>query len=291
MPATAKTFRSPSKLNLFLEVLGRRDDGFHELETVMVRTDFCDELAFTEAENGGCKLAVAGAPELARNVPVDESNLILRAVREFQRAANVSTEWKIDLLKAIPMEAGLAGGSGNAATTLIVLNELCGNPLSRVQLHQIAAGLGSDINFFVEDCVAGVCTGRGEQVQAIEIAGPFHFVVARPSTGNSTPAVFNKLNHSDQKRDAAKIIEALQAGSVPLLQDALFNRLTAAACELNSPMKSLLQQLATVCGRPAAMSGSGSTCYVCCHDEADANVMLHRVQTLKPDFAAILRTL
>lgn len=283
-------YRSPAKLNLFLEVLGRRPDGFHELETVMVRTSFCDLIRIERSDVPTTTLDVIGSQHLTNHVPLDESNLILKAAAAFRQATGLAQHWTIQLEKHIPMEAGLAGGSSNAATTLRALNDVSGQPLQEQQLHELAAGLGSDINFFVADCEAAVCTGRGEVVTPVQSHGQFHFVVARPASGNSTPAVFKQLQLPEQRQEVKDVVRALQTGSVSDLQSAVFNRLTIPARELNLEMSQLLHNMENASRRPAAMSGSGSTCFVCCHDEADAEQTLRRVQALEPQFAMAVKT-
>lgn len=285
-----QTFVSPAKLNLFLEVKGRRDDGFHELETVMVRTSLCDEIKVATGTDNNSSLTVTGNSGLASRVPTDASNLILQAADAFQAAAGFNTGWNIQLQKVIPIEAGLAGGSSNAATTLLALNQLTGQPLQKDGLHEIAASLGSDINFFVEDCTAAVCTGRGEEVDSFQMTKTFYFVVARPSKGNSTPAVFRQLTHQSELNSAADVVSALQSGSIEDLEAAIFNRLLVPACELNGDMADLIKQMEATCQRPVAMSGSGSTCFVCCEDEADAAETLQNVLSLQPQFAMAVQT-
>lgn len=293
MPKSAATFYSPAKLNLFLEVKNRREDGFHELETVMLRTSFCDEITVALASGVSDRLTVTGDPALANQVPTDESNLILRAATAFRKATDFKRGCKIQLAKSIPMEAGLAGGSSNAATMLLALNRLAPKPIKKVVLHQLAATLGSDINFFVEDCDAAVCTGRGEQVAPFSPAGQFHFVVARPNRGNSTPAVFKNLKLQDepnQRSSSENVVNALMSGSVAALEKAMFNRLTESACQLNLEMADLLRRMEAVCKRPAMMSGSGSTCFVCCKNQNDSATILEKVQSLRPDFAMALQS-
>lgn len=290
MPNFDQTFLSAAKLNLFLEVKGRREDGFHELETVMVRTSLCDRIQVSHASGNEIKLSVTGDADLAKGVPTDESNLIVKAAKAFQDAVGSEAGWNIQLHKVIPMEAGLAGGSSNAAMTLLALNQMAGQPLLKSQLHELAASLGSDINFFVEDCQAAVCTGRGEKVASFSPTATFHFVVARPATGNSTPAVFGQLQHQSDSMKSEQVIDALMNGSVQQLQSAIFNRLTVPACKLNPEMASLMQKMEAACGRPAAMSGSGSTCFVCCEDRLDAVRILEKVRAVNPHFSMVVRT-
>ena len=148
----------------------------------MVRTSFCDLIRIERSDTPSTTLDVIGSQHLTNHVPLDESNLILKAAAAFRQATGQAKHWKIQLEKHIPMEAGLAGGSSNAATTLRALNDVSGQPLQEQQLHELAAGLGSDINFFVAHCEAAVCTGRGEVVTPVQSHGQFHFVVARPAS-------------------------------------------------------------------------------------------------------------
>jgi len=150
--------KSPCKVNLLLNILGKRPDGFHELETIMQPVNFCDDLAF---ERGGQGLQLTCSDP---GLPVDSSNLVHRAAVAFLTAAKISDGVKIHLEKRIPMAAGLGGGSGNAATTLRGLNDLFGSPLGTAKLGELAASLGSDINFFLQDKPA-LANGRGENVE------------------------------------------------------------------------------------------------------------------------------
>jgi 4-diphosphocytidyl-2-C-methyl-D-erythritol kinase len=148
---------SPCKINLLLNVLGRRSDGFHEIETLFHPVHVCDQLSFSRATVG--LTLTCSDPRL----PVDSTNLVHRAGSAFLERASIRDGVRIHLEKRIPMEAGLGGGSGNAAHTLLGLNELFDRPLDAGTLSELAAGLGSDVVFFLRDQPA-VATGRGEQV-------------------------------------------------------------------------------------------------------------------------------
>ncbi|HSZ76379.1 MAG TPA: 4-(cytidine 5'-diphospho)-2-C-methyl-D-erythritol kinase [Chthoniobacterales bacterium] len=152
-----KTF-SPAKINLTLEILGKRSDGFHELATWMLPVGLYDSIEIEEASH----------PSFISNVPElegDPSNLVLRAARSFTQAALIDTAHAIRLQKRIPIGAGLGGGSSNAAVTLQLLNKLHGFPLRGEQLEELAANLGSDVAFFLDGRSAW-CTGRGERIEA-----------------------------------------------------------------------------------------------------------------------------
>jgi 4-diphosphocytidyl-2-C-methyl-D-erythritol kinase len=259
---------SPAKINLFLEVCGKRSDGFHELETVMLRTTLCDTITF-EADDSG-QLSLNQTECSAIDIPLDDSNLILRAARALLATEPRRVGAKITIDKRIPLQAGLAGGSSNAATTLLGLNQLWELNLPVAVLHEIAATLGSDINFFVEDCTAAVCRGRGELVTPIPVRGPFHFVAARPAAGNSTPDVFSKLTLPHELHGCDDVVAALKAGDAKHLTKAVFNRLTQPAMNVNAGMTRLIQQMQTETNRPVFMSGSGSTCFVVCDSESAA---------------------
>ncbi|MEJ7595676.1 MAG: hypothetical protein WKF77_29550, partial [Planctomycetaceae bacterium] len=162
--ASQLTLSSPAKLNIFLEVLAKRSDGFHELETVMLRTQFCDQLTFHPAPFSVLMLSLSDATpaDMRSAIPLDESNLILRAARALQNATGTSFGAHMILHKRIPPESGLGGGSSNAATTLLGCRQLWNLNVSDDQLHAIAATLGSDINFLLSGASAAVCRGRGE---------------------------------------------------------------------------------------------------------------------------------
>jgi 4-diphosphocytidyl-2-C-methyl-D-erythritol kinase len=152
-----KTF-SPAKINLTLEILGKRPDGFHELATWMLPVGLYDSIEIEEANQPSF---ISNVPELER----DPSNLVLRAARSFTQASLIDTAYAIRLEKRIPIGAGLGGGSSNAAVTLQLLNKLHGFPLRAEQLGELAANLGSDVAFFLDGRSAW-CTGRGERIEA-----------------------------------------------------------------------------------------------------------------------------
>jgi len=266
---------SPAKLNIFLEVLGKRPDGYHELETVMVRTQFCDQLTFQHTSSPEITLSLSDATsaEIRASMPLDESNLIVKAAFALQVANRVSTREpmgaRIILHKRVPPESGLGGGSSNAATALLGCRQLWNLDVSDAQLHSIAASLGSDINFLLSGAAAAVCRGRGEIIQPIKMAKEIFFVALRPRTGNSTPAVFRQTKIAAQPGSSAELVHAVSQGTRSLSR-LIFNRLTDAASQLNPEMQTLLNRIPQVIRRPAFMSGSGSTVYVVATGRRDA---------------------
>lgn len=269
---------APGKLNLFLEVLGRRADGFHDLETVMVRCSLADQMRFTARQDERLNLTLVEGSVGADRFPLDESNLILKAAQALKQAAGLSAGADIQVLKRIPSEAGLAGGSSNAATTLKALNTLWQAGRSVDQLHELAAELGSDINFFVAGCPAALCTGRGEKVEPLPWSRRLYAVVARPRPGNSTPEIFRRVTMSEARRSVADLLSELATGSAADLSQEAFNRLTEAARQVNPQMSCLMDQMYQCCGVPVQMSGSGSTCFVLSSSRRRAQIWLKQIQ-------------
>ena len=254
--------KSPCKVNLLLNILGKRADGFHELETVMQPVNFCDELSFERAGNS-VELTCS-----EKSLPVDSKNLVHRAAAGFLAAAEISGGVKIHLEKKIPLAAGLGGGSGNAATTLLGLNELFGSPLSAAKLGELAAALGSDINFFLQDKPA-LATGRGEKVESLghfpALRGKAFFLV-HPGFGISTPWAYQNLARFPQALNgraarARELIASLQSGDLRAAAAGFYNSLEAPALD-KFPVLKLYQEFLVANGALVSlMSGSGSTTF------------------------------
>ena len=254
--------KSPCKVNLILNILGKRADGFHELETVMQPVNICDEMNFERA--GASLQLTCSNPEL----PCDSKNLVHRAATAFLAAAQISDGVKIHLQKNLPLAGGIGGGSANAAVTFSALNELFGSPLSVEKLHELSAALGSDVPFFLYDHPA-LATGRGEQVQALAnfpaLKGRAFFLV-HPGFGISTPWSYQNLARFPKDQNgtagrAEKLVSLLQSGDLAAASAEIYNSLEAPAFDkfpvLNLYKEFLLAQGALV----SLMSGSGSTTF------------------------------
>ncbi|HEY5233927.1 MAG TPA: 4-(cytidine 5'-diphospho)-2-C-methyl-D-erythritol kinase [Verrucomicrobiae bacterium] len=259
--------KSHCKINLLLNILGRRPDGFHELETVMQPVNFCDELVF---ERGGKRIELSCSD---KHLPVNSKNLVFRAAADFLATAKINGGLKIHLEKKIPLAAGLGGGSGNAAAALLALNELFGLPLTAEELFELAAALGSDIPFFLQGKPA-LATGRGEKIQPLENFPALDgraFLLIHPGFGISTPWAYQNLARfpdalNGQKGRAAELISRLQTGNWPAIADGLCNSLEAPALE-KFPILQLFQEFLRANGALAAlMSGSGSTTFAICEN-------------------------
>jgi 4-diphosphocytidyl-2-C-methyl-D-erythritol kinase len=254
--------KSPCKVNLILNILGQRPDGFHELETVMQPVNVCDAMTFERADSG-LQLTCSN-PEL----PVDSKNLVHRAATSFLAAANISDGVKIHLQKNLPLAGGIGGGSANAAVTFTALNELFGSPLPLAKLHELAAALGSDVPFFLYDKPA-LATGRGEKVRALEnfpaLKGKAFFLV-HPGFGISTPWSYQNLARfpealNGQAGRAEKLVAALESNDWPAVADGFYNSLEAPAFD-KFPVLVLYKEFLRENGALVSlMSGSGSTTF------------------------------
>ena len=183
--------QAPAKLNLSLRVIGKRADGFHEIDTIMVKLPgLADVIEFDNAEAFSFR---CDDPSL----PADDSNLVVKAVRAYQAASGIPCEFAITLKKAIPHGAGLGGGSSDAATTLLGLNKLHKDQLSAEQLLEIAATLGSDIPFFLKPGCAR-CTGRGEVIENLPSPAPLRVLLLKPAFSVPTPDAYGRWSGSTE---------------------------------------------------------------------------------------------
>ena len=263
--------KSPCKVNLILNILGKRADGFHELETVMQPVNLCDEMTF-ERTAVGLQLTCSH-PEL----PTDSKNLVHRAATSFLAAAKISDGVKIHLQKNLPLAGGIGGGSANAAVAFTALNELFGSPLPLAKLHELAAALGSDVPFFLYDQPA-LATGRGEKVQTLEhfpaLRGKAFFLV-HPGFGISTPWSYQNLARFPEALNgkagrAAALVTKLQAGDLPVAAGDFYNSLEAPAFD-KFPVLELYKEFLRENGALVAlMSGSGSTTFAIAENLAAA---------------------
>jgi len=182
------TLPAPAKLNLSLRVLGKRDDGFHEIDTLMVQLPgLADQLQFEEADRF---TFTCDDPE----IPADETNLVVKAVRAYEAAASLTCSFAIHLSKITPHGAGLGGGSSDAATTLLGLDQLHDGKLGPEALRHIASSLGSDVPFFLQSLPAR-CTGRGEIIESTS-APSISIILFKPMFEVKTPDAYGRWNQS-----------------------------------------------------------------------------------------------
>jgi 4-diphosphocytidyl-2-C-methyl-D-erythritol kinase len=259
---------APAKLNLFLEVLGKRPDGYHELETLMVTVDLHDTLSFTDDPSGRISLR-CDDPSL----PTGPENLVVQAAERLKADAGVDRGATISLAKAIPAQAGLGGGSSDAAATLTALDRLWELQTPSDRLEALAGEIGSDVAFF-RHAPAAVCRGRGERVEPVELPKPFSFVLVCPPVGSSTAEVYHHLVPPARPRPIGPVLEALSAGDPAALGRTLFNRLQETAERIHPALaraRGALEELGPSLLDGHLMSGSGSAYFGLCRDPAAAD--------------------
>ena len=274
--------KSHCKINLLLNVVGQRADGFHELEMLMLPVPIFDRLDFELISHG---------IELTCNqpgIPTGPGNLAWRAAESFTAKAGVTGGVRIHLEKSIPAEGGLGGGSGNAAATLLALNELHGQALGQAALHELAASLGSDVPFFLQN-KAAVAKGRGEIIEPVAplaaLAGK-SLLLVRPGFGVPTPWAYQSLaKFPDAKNrplgQANELAKRLANGSLAESAGAFYNSLEAPVFD-KFPLLKLMKEHALANGAEATLlCGSGSTVFTICPDATAAQSL---GQTLESKF-------
>lgn len=251
---------APAKINLFLEVLGRRSDGYHELETVLTSVSLFDQLKICERDDDQIRLILKNSSALCETIPTDENNLVVKAVLALRKLIGVNRLPGCDILlyKRIPSEAGLGGASSDAVAALLAGKWLWNLDLAESDLLSLASELGSDVPYFVLGGTA-MCRGRGERVEPLPTTGGLPVVIAKPTMGLSTAKVFSKVEIPREPRSASALMSDLAARRFELLGQHLFNRLTTPAIQLNPEIAKIAALLdkTTVLGHQ--MSGSGSS--------------------------------
>jgi 4-diphosphocytidyl-2-C-methyl-D-erythritol kinase len=253
---------SPCKVNLILNILGKRADGFHELETVMHPVKLHDKLAF-ESVAKGITLTCSNI-----ELPTDSTNLVYRAAEKFFQSSGIAAGVVIHLEKNIPLAAGLGGGSSNAAHTLAGLNELFNRPLGVQELTGLASELGSDVPFFLQDKPA-LAIGRGEKVQGLETFSALNgtwILLVHPGFGVSTSWAYKNLARfpealNGRQGRAEQLIESLRNKSLREAAPQIYNSLEAPVLE-KYLLLAVFQDFFREEDAPAClMSGSGSTTF------------------------------
>ncbi|RRR45037.1 4-(cytidine 5'-diphospho)-2-C-methyl-D-erythritol kinase [Mycolicibacter terrae] len=271
-PTGSVTVRVPGKLNLYLAVGDRRDDGYHELTTVFHAVSLVDEVTVRDADVLSLRIAGEGADVL----PTDDRNLAWRAAELMAEHVGRAPDVAITVDKSIPVAGGMAGGSADAAAVLVGMNVLWELGVPRRDLHALAARLGSDVPFALHGGTA-LGTGRGEELATVLTRETFHWVLVFAEGGLSTPAVFAEL---DRLRDTGRalpelgesepVLAALAAGDPQRLAGLLGNDLQAAAVSLNPALRRTLRAGVEAGALSGIVTGSGPTCAFLCASAASA---------------------
>jgi 4-diphosphocytidyl-2-C-methyl-D-erythritol kinase len=276
-----------AKVNLHLAVLGRRDDGYHEIDTVLHTLDLhdtlCAELVDASSEASGIALEVVSDLTMGLAVPGNADNLVWRAAEAFFAMADISAAVRFHLHKRIPAGGGLGGGSSDAAAALRLLNELTGQPLSAGKLHALAASLGADVPFFL---VGGSQRGRGTgtELRALASAPEFHFALVLSPRGAATAAVYQNLAADLTIRSNEASIRGdlvVPDGSELAMPTGFHNDLESSALALHPELMNLRRDMESLGFPHTCMSGSGSTFFVAMQDAAECRDAMARLAPLQ----------
>jgi 4-diphosphocytidyl-2-C-methyl-D-erythritol kinase len=274
VPTGSVTVRVPGKVNLYLQVGDRRDDGYHELTTVFHAVSLLDEVTVRNADTLSLEMVGEGAESL----PADERNLAWRAAELMAEHVGRAPDVAITVDKTIPVAGGMAGGSADAAAVLVAINALWELGVPRRDLHALAARLGSDVPFALHGGTA-LGTGRGEELATVLARSTFHWVLAFADGGMSTPAVFAEI---DRLRDAKErtlppalsdpepVLAALASGDPAALAPLLGNDLQAASLSLDPGLRRTLRAGVEAGALAGIVSGSGPTCAFLCTSSSAA---------------------
>lgn len=269
--------RACAKINLFLRVLGRRPDGYHEIETVFHSVDLCDELCFTRSD-GGFRLETRLDDRVGGVLPAPTDDLVVHAAAALLEARPGSPGAIVSVTKRIPIAAGLGGGSANAAATLVALNDLWQLGLDEAELHTIAASLGSDVAY----CLRGgpaLGTSRGELLVALKAPQDLWFVLGITDARLSTAEVYARWQPADRPRAGiAELTAALERGDVAAVASLMHNDLEVAAMSLLPELHARKHALLEAGAHAACVSGSGPTLLGVASDERHARRVATRVE-------------
>ncbi len=275
------TRQAPAKLNLFLELLGTRPDGFHEILTFAVPIGFYDTIEFepTEETRLEWKIVRENYFDDAEIIPDGESNSVCKAIRFMQRYVGKELGGRITLHKRIPSQAGLGGGTSDAASTLLLIDSAYNLRIPREELALQSVVLGSDVPLFIHSQPV-VCRGQGELTEPISGLPTLHFAVLVPKPRLSTAAVFkqhDRMEHSPF-RAIEPVLEAARSGGLPRFASLLFNRLETAAFELCPELENVRKTLEQFGCLAVRMSGSGTAFFALCRDREESLSVVDRLK-------------
>lgn len=285
---------APAKLNLSLAVLARRDDGFHEIESLMVPVTLCDTLRVQASDVPGIRLrvrfggrlATAAGSSLAHDVPADATNLVVRAAQALAVEAGLTQSpdspctpgLDIDLVKRIPSGSGLGGGSSDAAAVLTAATQAWMLDMSSDRLAAIGARIGSDVPVFFAGGAA-IAGGRGERIEPVAGLPPLHAVIARPLAGLSTAAVYARCTPDASRRGTARqLAAALSAGRFRGALPLMHNSLEEPARTMCSEVARLLDHFSRAGAAHPMLTGSGSACFALMRSATEARRVSARLE-------------
>ncbi|WP_337003824.1 MULTISPECIES: 4-(cytidine 5'-diphospho)-2-C-methyl-D-erythritol kinase [unclassified Microbacterium] len=273
--------RAPGKINVYLGVGGRHDDGYHSLATVFQAVSLYEDVIARPADD--FSITVSGYEDMS-GVPLDDRNLAMRAAKLLATAVEHPGGVALEIRKSVPVAGGMGGGSADAAAALVACDALWGTGLSPARLHDLAARLGADVPFALHGGTA-VGTGRGDQLNPALARGRFDWVLVTSDRGLSTPVVYERLDLLREEEGALAddpllsldvpipVLQALRSGDPALLADALANDLQVAALYERPDLAETIRQGVAAGALQGIVSGSGPTVALLCPDPETAQAV------------------
>ncbi|MBU1087843.1 MAG: 4-(cytidine 5'-diphospho)-2-C-methyl-D-erythritol kinase [Candidatus Omnitrophica bacterium] len=249
--------KAPAKINLFLEVLNKRKDGYHNIETLFLKIGLFDKLNFKLIKKG-IKISC-----MHPDVPEDATNLVYKAAKLLQQKTGSDKGAHIIIQKKIPVFAGLGGGSSDAAAALLGLNKLWKLGLEQKELLGLARKIGADVPVFVTNYTAAIGRARGDKLTPLDLENKFWILLVKPDISVSTKEVYGRLSSSltRTKNDVKLLVHALRSKRMELIEKTLFNRLESAAFKQYKQLNKIKQMISAHGVRAVLMSGSGSVIF------------------------------
>ncbi len=272
--ARGRVVAAPAKVNLFLELLGKRSDGYHDLQTLVAPIDLYDTIQIQPRDDDRIVLTCDTA-----GIPTDHRNLVYTAANALRKENYITAGASIHLTKRIPHEAGLGGGSSDAASTLLALNAVWNLNKSLEALATLAAMIGSDVAAFLHDGPTW-CTGRGEVAEPVASPLPLDLVIVKPPFGLSTAEVYRSAHLVEAPVDGGALRAALAAGEVVAVGRLMHNRLQPSAFALQPLMDWVYEALLAQEPLGAMLSGSGSCVFALARNRPDALRIARRAEVL-----------
>ncbi len=300
MPPTRVVIRAPAKLNLFLELLRRRDDGYHDIDTVMVPINCYDTLVVRLVDRVGIQITtnwwpsrlywretLGGTPAADEllNIPNDHRNLIHRAMTATAALTQCTRGFDVQVRKRIPVGAGMGGASSDAAAAIRAAATLTGLKPNDPRLWQIAGNIGSDVPFFLGDQAgkqrnsAMRATGRGEILASVESAARLRFIVVYPAVSLSTAMVYQHCTVPKEPLSVVPIVDALAMGDIDRIGSSMQNRLAEPATKISAMVADLLEQMWRTGLPHCQLTGSGSACFSLLQNDIDETTLKLRLST------------
>ena len=277
---------APAKVNLFLEILGKRADGFHELATVMTSVSLFDQIEFCPNGSGKVQLKVSfpDSKRSAADIPVDQKNLIVASLLRLRDSFG-DPEMGMDVVldKRIPAAAGLGGASSNAAAAIVAGDLAWRLNMSNIDRAMVAAQVGSDVPFFLYGGTA-LCTGRGEEVRTVEAVDGIPLVIAKPVCGLSTPAVYRECVVPTSPIGVDQFLEVVTCGNIERIADSMHNRLQPVAESLEQEVVALSTAFDQTECLGHQMSGSGTSYFGVFSDVQAAGIAADELGKRNPEW-------